>query len=114
MVHIEGKFLAIYSFPVPRSAPLRATMIGTAFEPLFFSSSNGAERNSHDNDGYTHLNIAIFSLAIYSFPVPRSAPLRATMIGTAFEHLFFSSSNGAERNSHDNDGYTPLNIAISS
>ncbi len=24
--------------------------------------------------------------AIYSFPVPRSAPLRATMIGTAFEH----------------------------
>jgi len=29
--------------------------------------------------------------------IPFSAPLRATMIGTAFEHLFFPSSNGAER-----------------
>ena len=51
-------------------------------EHLFFSSSNGAERNSHDNDGYTPSNIAIFSLAIYSFPVP----LRSV---------------GAERNSDD-------------
>ncbi len=61
---------AIYSFPVPRSAPLRATMIGTAFEHLFFSTTNGAERNSQDKDGYTPSNIAFFSQAIYSFPVP--------------------------------------------
>ena len=42
----------------------------------------------------------------YSFTVLRSAPLRETMMGT---HLYFPSSNGAERNAFDNDG----NIAIS-
>jgi len=37
--------------------------------------------------------------AIYSFPVPRSAPLRATMIGTAFEHphSFDFQRSGAEQ-----------------
>ena len=78
---------------IPFSAPLRET------------ERSGAV----DNDGYTtwtlqflpylffhcsaplwwlvqHLNIAISSLAIYSFPIPRSAPVCATMIG-AFDHI---------------------------
>ena len=52
-----------YSLFPRRSAPLRASIIGT------FPSSNGAERNTFDNDG----NIAI-SLGIHYFS---AAPLRS-------------------------------------
>ncbi len=36
-----------------------------------------------------HLYIAISSLTIYSISVARSAPLRATIVGTALEHFPF-------------------------
>ena len=68
-----------------------------------FSLLSEKERNG---TWVQHLYIAIYSHTIYSFTVLRSAPLRETMMGT---HLFFPSSNGAERNAFDNDG----NIAIS-
>jgi len=74
----------IYSFTVLRSAPLRETMMGTH---LFFPSSNFV----FDKDG----NIAI-SLGIHYFP---AAPLRSVPQS-------LPSSNGAERNTFDNDGNT--------
>ncbi len=49
-----------------------------------------------------HLNFAISSLAIYSYPVPRSAPWENDWYST----WTFPCSNGAERNRFDNDGNT--------
>ena len=45
----------------------------------------------------------------YSFTVLRSALLRETMMGT---HLYFPSSNGAERNAFDSDGNIAISLAI--
>ena len=45
----------------------------------------------------------------YSFTVLRSALLRETMMGT---HLYFPSSNGAERNAFDSDGNIGISRAI--
>ena len=45
----------------------------------------------------------------YSFTVLRSALLRETMMGT---HLYFPSSNGAERNAFDSDGNIGISPAI--
>ena len=45
----------------------------------------------------------------YSFTVLRSALLRETMMGT---HLYFPSSNGAERSAFDNDGNIAISLAI--
>jgi hypothetical protein len=56
-----------------------------------------------------HLYIAMSSLTMYSFTVLRSALLRETMMGT---HLYFPSSNGAERNAFDSDGNIAISLAI--
>ena len=45
----------------------------------------------------------------YSFTILRSALLRETMMGT---HLYFPSSNGAERNAFDSDGNIAISLAI--
>jgi hypothetical protein len=55
-----------------------------------FPSSNGAERNGFDNNGYTTWTTCNFFPSYLFFP--RSAPLCATMIGTALEHLFLPRS----------------------
>jgi len=84
--------LAIYSYPVHRSAPWENDWYST----WTFPCSNGAERNGQWWEH--HLNFAISSLAIYSYTVPRSAPWYSTWT--------FPCSNGAERNGFDNDGNT--------
>ena len=71
-----------------------------------FSLLSEKERNG---TWVQHLYIAIYSHTIYSFTVLRSAPLRETMMGT---HLFFPSSNGAERNAFDSDGNIGISRAI--
>ncbi len=71
-----------------------------------FSLLSEKERNG---TWVQHLYIAFYSHTIYSFTVLRSAPLRETMMGT---HLFFPSSNGAERSAFDNDGNIAISLAI--
>ena len=72
---------------------------------VYSAKRNGTEHGYstvHCTCSLVHCNV----FSNYSFTVLRSALLRETMMGT---HLYFPSSNGAERNAFDSDG----NIGIS-
>jgi hypothetical protein len=64
---LEHSNFSRYSLFPLRSAPLRASIIGT------FPSSNGAERNTFDNDGNTTWTLQFLKIFIISPPL-RSAP----------------------------------------
>ena len=75
---------------------------------VYSAKRNGTEHGYstvHCTCSLVHCNV----FSNYSFTVLRSALLRETMMGT---HLYFPSSNGAERNAFDSDGNIGISRAI--
>ena len=75
---------------------------------VYSAKRNGTEHGYstvHCTCSLVHCNV----FSNYSFTVLRSALLRETMMGT---HLYFPSSNGAERNAFDSDGNIGISLAI--
>ena len=75
---------------------------------VYSAKRNGTEHGYstvHCTCSLVHCNV----FSNYSFTVLRSALLRETMKGT---HLYFPSSNGAERNAFDSDGNIGISRAI--